>query len=148
MDARQLESAAINRFWAKVNRSDPDACWNWTAGKNLDGYGRFRWLTVKKQAHHVAYYLQHRTWPTYLMHQCDNPACCNPSHLKQGTHLENIRDRDSKGRGRTFKNTPIAPKVKEMISAGLRNRDICKALGIRNDAVSRIRTGQIYRSAS
>lgn len=148
MGASQLESDVINRFWSKVDRSDPDSCWNWVAGKNLDGYGRFRWLKVKKQAHHVAYYLQHREWPTYLLHECDNPACCNPAHLKQGTHLENVRDRDSKGRGRAFKNTAVAPQVKQMIAQGMRNRDICKALGVKNDAVSRIRNGHIHRSGA
>lgn len=148
MGAPQSESAVVERFWSKVERSDPDACWNWVASKNRDGYGRFRWLKVKKQAHHVSYYLQNRTWPTYLLHECDNPACCNPAHLKEGTHLENIRHRDSKGRGRSFKNTAVAPRVKQMIALGMRNRDISKALGIRNDAVSRIRHGQIYRSAA
>lgn len=27
-----------------------------------------------------------------VMHTCDNPACCNPNHLRLGTQLENIQD--------------------------------------------------------
>ena len=33
-----------------------------------------------------------------VMHICDNPKCCNPKHLKQGTLLENNQDRQQKGR--------------------------------------------------
>lgn len=33
-----------------------------------------------------------------VRHKCDNPICCNPDHLLLGTQLENIQDRDKRGR--------------------------------------------------
>jgi DNA invertase Pin-like site-specific DNA recombinase len=33
-----------------------------------------------------------------VLHCCDNPPCCNPSHLFLGTRSENTHDRDAKGR--------------------------------------------------
>lgn len=34
-----------------------------------------------------------------VMHTCDNPPCCNPSHLVLGTQAENLADMRAKGRG-------------------------------------------------
>jgi len=36
--------------------------------------------------------------PFLVLHNCDNPNCINPSHLRLGTHLENMEDRKRRGR--------------------------------------------------
>jgi DNA-binding CsgD family transcriptional regulator len=33
-----------------------------------------------------------------VLHTCDNRLCVNPNHLFIGTHLDNAKDRDQKGR--------------------------------------------------
>lgn len=138
----------LEKFWSFVSVRGHDDCWEWQGGKNNDGYGRFHipmdGQRKTKQAHHVAYFVEYGAWPKYVLHKCDNPPCCNPRHLREGTHQENITECWAKGRGRTFKFTHLVPKIREMIAAGARNRDICKALGVKNDGVSRIRHGQIY----
>lgn len=35
-----------------------------------------------------------------VLHRCDNPACVNLAHLFVGSQVENIADRDQKGRNR------------------------------------------------
>ncbi len=35
-----------------------------------------------------------------VLHRCDNPACVNLDHLFIGTQHDNIRDRDTKNRGK------------------------------------------------
>jgi hypothetical protein len=89
------------RFWKHVDRSgEPDACWPWIGGTSHNGYGRF-WLdghTVP--ASHYAYEIGIGPVPPgmLVLHHCDNPPCCNPTHLFIGTQLDNVHDRDAKGR--------------------------------------------------
>jgi len=66
-----------------------------------------------------------------VMHLCDNPACINVEHLKLGTQLENIQDRDNKGRHPNSLKTHcirghILSGTNLIINNGNRNCKICK----------------------
>lgn len=96
-----LEMRDEERFWSKVNVTDPDKCWEWTAGRNENGYGTLNWQRRKmEKAHRVSWIVAHGDIPKGLeiCHSCDNPPCCNPSHLFLGTHNDNIQDMIAKGR--------------------------------------------------
>lgn len=94
-----------DRFWTKVDRSGgPDACWPWIGRNSVNGYGR---LTIQtegghrsERAHRLALKLSGVDVPDdmHVCHRCDNPPCCNPTHLFVGTDEDNVRDRDAKGR--------------------------------------------------
>ena len=94
------------RFWEKVDIRGTEECWPWLAARSA-GYGRF---TVSAQkcgelAHRLAVQLTTGEEILYtskvVLHDCDNPACCNPRHLRVGTQQDNIRDMLEKGRGNT-----------------------------------------------
>lgn len=92
------------RFWARVDRSDPDGCWLWLGAKRSDkGYGGVwdgeRWT----HSHRFAYTLTYGpiTDGLWVLHKCDNPPCCRPDHLFLGTQLDNIHDMLDKGRYRS-----------------------------------------------
>lgn len=95
---------AKERFWAKVSIERPDACWEWRAQRDVNGYGRFtfrRGLTT--MAHRWAYMLHYGvrlSREQLVCHSCDNPGCCNPFHLWIGDDAKNAEDRERKGRGR------------------------------------------------
>lgn len=106
-DYLALVRANLGRFWSKVDITP--ACWDWIAGKDKDGYGFFvvtfgrvagRQRMAKLRSHRVAYELEHGPIPDGLLvlHSCDNPACCNPSHLRAGTQKENRGDSVARGR--------------------------------------------------
>jgi len=94
-------SDSITRFWSHVEINDLFDCWNWTACKDRDGYGQFHFKSKQYKAHRVAWILSYGEIPEGLIvcHHCDNPSCINPTHLFLGTHLDNAKDRDLKGRG-------------------------------------------------
>jgi hypothetical protein len=91
-----------SRFWAKVDERGPDECWEWKAGINRYGYGKFKAPHRREvTAHRMVWMLSHgREIPDgqCVLHRCDNRSCVNPAHLSLGTQLDNIRDRDRKGR--------------------------------------------------
>jgi len=97
----QPSQQRVKSFLSKIDTKSPEECWNWKAGKDKIGYGRF-FLNGKQQyAHRVSYFLSKGPIPNgmVVMHQCNNPSCTNPSHLKVGLQLENIRYREKSGRG-------------------------------------------------
>jgi len=93
----------IAMFRSKVDSSNgPNSCWPYLGWTSRMGYGQF-WAGDGKrfQAHAFAYLLAfgpHPTGKPYTCHHCDNPPCCNPAHLFAGNHLDNMMDRDQKGR--------------------------------------------------
>lgn len=75
-------------------------CWLWTGSKNSDGYGTVRADERISLAHRVAWQLAFGLIPNGMcvLHRCDMPACVRPDHLWLGSHQDNMRDRDRKGR--------------------------------------------------
>jgi hypothetical protein len=98
-------AALAKRFWSKVMAGDPDACWEWGGSRTAKGYGGFFVTRTRKvMAQRVAYCLHAGVGLESLdglvvMHKCDNPPCCNPSHLVLGSQSDNINDMFAKGRG-------------------------------------------------
>ena len=79
-------------------------CWLWV-GKRKESRGWYGIINVHKipiYAHRVAWILFNGPIPARheVMHTCDNPPCVNPAHLKLGTHFDNMKDMQTKGRSR------------------------------------------------
>ena len=109
----------IARFWSHVLKTD--YCWNWTAKTTRDGYGSVKIGGILYSAHRIAYEICTGDNPKgyEILHSCDNPVCCNPAHLRKGTHKENMQDMILRGRqGKAFPNKiKITQEIADKIRA-------------------------------
>jgi hypothetical protein len=111
----ELTEKDVNRLWSKIPKRRWNQCWPWAAKSSLpSGYGL---LTLKsgKQivASRLVCFLAHGSAPEgkpFALHSCDNPACCNPRHLRWGSSRDNARDAIERGR-----NSPPPRNVSWMV---------------------------------
>jgi hypothetical protein len=75
-------------------------CLEWTGALTGSGYGFFDFKRKQYLAHRASYTVYKGKIPKGKMirHMCHNPKCCNPKHLKTGTHLDNMQDAVKAGR--------------------------------------------------
>lgn len=94
----------MRRFWKRVLRGDRNECWPWVGPTDKDGYGAYA-ITPgqnQKRVHRISYEFHFGKIPSGMLvcHECDNPPCCNPSHLFLSDCSGNMKDKINKGRGR------------------------------------------------
>jgi hypothetical protein len=94
------------RLRAKVAVGEPDECWPYQGTRGRSGYGVIYFEGKNRGAHRFAFYVANGRWPEpECLHSCDNPPCCNPAHLSEGTHKENMHGAVSRGRYATQRRT-------------------------------------------
>jgi len=86
---------------ANITVNEETGCWLWAKGASGDGYAQGVIANKPVRANRISYLAFNGELPPELLvcHSCDNKECVNPEHLWLGTHLENMRDMVSKGRG-------------------------------------------------
>lgn len=140
------------RFWSKVKEM-PNGCWEWQGHRVRNQYGQIHIMDRGKQmAHRIAYELTYGSFPPqlYIRHvKCDNPPCCNPTHLAPGTHGKNMRDMTKKVRqllGQKHPNAKLTEKevveAHKLASIGWSQTAIAKKLGVTPRNISLILSGK------
>ena len=96
--------AALDEFTDCENGPIPDQnhlryqglgrCWIWTGDRNNCNYGTIPIRGRRLFVHRVNYMNKFGDIPYKMcvLHQCDNPLCVNPHHLRLGTHADNMRE--------------------------------------------------------
>ena len=90
----------LERFESKFIPEPNSGCWLWLGSYTATGYGLFFFPPRNMVSAHTA------AWELYkgsrnnmhVLHSCDIRCCVNPDHLRLGTHQDNMRERDEKGR--------------------------------------------------
>lgn len=92
----------LERLLARCGPPTERGCREWERGaRDKDGYGRFTWNDRTHPAHVWVLELAtgHEQQPGECgLHSCDNPPCCEPSHLRWGSKADNMADAKARGR--------------------------------------------------
>jgi HNH endonuclease len=146
------------RFWKKVDKRGPNECWPWLAGVNNKGYGTFRDAGAprgwKASAPNVAFRLTYGRKPKEIDHTCCNTLCCNPAHLEDVTHSENMRRIWQRGRGNwgylTGTKNGRSKLTREQVEAIKKDprpsRAIAGEYKINKSTVLRVKSGLSYKT--
>jgi hypothetical protein len=144
------------RFLAKLAPQDPvTGCIEWAACCKQKGYGLFYYDGRSTLAHRYAWERKHGPVPEGLcvLHECDNPPCCNDAHLFLGTKADNNADKKAKDRGSRLtgvrngraKLTEAAVlEIRRRLAAGESQRKTAATFGIDPRTVKDIKTGKIW----
>jgi len=106
-------------------------------------------------ASRVALAVELDRWPHQALHSCDNPICCNPKHLHEGNHVQNMAEKKARGRVK-FGNAQQVWKAKclpqdklwEILCRygdGEKQSSIADSLRISRSAVNMIIKGKLWQ---
>jgi hypothetical protein len=97
-------------------------------------------------AHRFSYMLAYGqiTPNDVVMHSCDNPICVNPSHLKIGTTLDNVKDRDRKGRLCSILKPSDIPDIRDSLRRGICAAEIAAVYGVKPATIQNIAAGRTW----
>lgn len=125
-----------------MHGGDPSVCWEWT-GELQDDRPYFQHKGRKRLAYAIVYELVRGTDPLpkgqLYRHRCDNPACCNPSHLEPGSHQQNMDD--MRERGRAGLSHHVVRGIKNLLAVGRGHQEIADLYGIARETVTSYATG-------
>jgi hypothetical protein len=144
--AARCANRALN-FDERLKRM-PSGCLEWQGARDRSGYGTLRAGKRDHKAHRLAYERAFGpiTNGRFVCHTCDNPPCCEPSHLFLGTSQDNIDDRQSKGRGASGERMAAAKvndhavrQIRRLVSEdGHTQQAVAEMFGIDQTTVSKI----------
>jgi hypothetical protein len=136
----------------KRSMEDNNGCWIWSLYIDRGGYGDCRFRGKSRRAHKLALYIvgditeeQLNDRSVVVRHLCDNPPCVNPSHLRAGTHADNVRDKMKKGRypvGNAHWNSVIndeeSSHIAQLLKQGIPQRKIAKLFNVTKPVIERV----------
>ena len=116
----------VSAFRSRLSPPTAQGCLEWEAARNNRGYGVITYWDSEQHkrrsmgAHRMAYIIHNPgvSLTGIIMHTCDNPACCNPDHLVQGTCEANTQDMLAKGRH--SRSRKFAPRQRKLTDAMVR----------------------------
>lgn len=135
-------------FWNRLDKGGEGGCWTFIGARDVRGYGRInREYFGESLAHRYAWRIANpgKEMPEAVMHDCDNPPCCNPAHLIAGTRLENNQQAWSRGlhpRGESHWRTRLSDdeirEIRERVSLGEKQSDLAREYDCSQSHISKV----------
>lgn len=153
LDEKRELPHQCNLIRYKINE---DGCWICTSHQfDKDGYPRLvrDGKKVMMSRYVFEIYKEQIYDNNVMLHSCDNPNCINPDHLSQGTHQDNIDDRDKKKRhgygaknGNAKLSEEQAIEIKEKIrDKSMTYREIANEYGVSKVLIQKIASGKLWK---
>ena len=141
--ARYVKKTIEQKLTQRTSVDQNTNCHVWTGHKDKDGYGRLVLQGKTWLAHRLSYF--HRVGDIgtlQVLHSCDNPSCINPEHLRLGTVIDNMRDKQERNRVKGERH-PRAKLTDEDILAirasPLSQCQLARDLGLNQSFIGKIR---------
>lgn len=134
-----------------VVEGEPDACWIWKGRIGDKGYGTVDVRGQCLRAHRLSWSIHRGAIPDgqVVRHSCDFRACVNPSHLLLGSQLDNIEDRQERGRQARGEQTGSAKlsvenvrEIRRLHADGLGQREVARKMALPYSCVHGVISGK------
>lgn len=141
---------------------DEEACWLWQQAPGATSYDMKTgqqsmkskprpYFTVqgrKYMATRLVYELVHGVelkHTEFILHQCDNSLCCNPKHMRVGSHEENMAEMVERDRHGLPHET--VRRIRTALATGkLTHQEIADLMGTSRATVGRIARNELHTS--
>lgn len=148
-EAMPLSALQLAGFWSRVDVKTEFQCWEWKGAPGGNGYGRY----AGQRTHRIAHTLVNGPIPDgmLVLHSCDNKLCCNPRHLRIGTHQDNSNDalsRNRLARGVNAGNSKLTPEQVAAIRENRNSRTLkswAEEFGVSESTISYVRSGRSWK---
>jgi len=143
------------RFWSRIAvTANPNKCWLWL-GSVAGEYGTVTYRGRSRGTHCVAWAITNGRLPAkgkQILHSCDVKLCCNPSHLREGTLQENLREaaeRNLTFQGENHRCAKLTAdqvaQIKGLLKRSMPQRVIASQFGVSKTAIGHIHRGRSWR---
>ncbi|MGE3608043.1 MAG: HNH endonuclease [Bacteriovoracaceae bacterium] len=142
----QKELDALQRILSKTVKDKKFGCWNFSGSLSKAGYGKTYFNGKHSEVHRVVYKILNGNIRKGLdvSHDCDNPKCVNPNHLRLLTRSKNIKDAVKRGRIKAGASSPNSvlseSKIKEaarLKKSGWSNASIARMFKVSTETIRR-----------
>ena len=127
-------------------------CWIWRFGRSPAGYATIYAKGGRRLVNRVTMGVLGLPSSTHsVTHDCDNPPCVRPSHLRVASHAENMAGMVDRKRSKRGNRNPVRvlseadiPPIRRQLAAGESLRSVARQYGVHMGTIISIKYGKSW----